>query len=162
MGITVKQAIRQAEEKRRAEDDLREPASGGPAPGGGLLQSHRRRAEPPVQQRCGRDDGAFRYDPRDVADARFLRTFTPKPIVDAHAASEVLLCISCDDRAAVDQIADQALAAGGREAREAQDMGFMYSRSFEDPDGHIWEPMFMDMAAASEAMAQPQPQPVEA
>jgi predicted lactoylglutathione lyase len=92
----------------------------------------------------------------------FFRTFTPKPIVDAHAASEVLLCISCDDRAAVDAMTEHALAAGGREAREAQDMGFMYSRSFEDPDGHIWEPMHMDMAAATKAMAQPEPQPVEA
>ncbi len=87
----------------------------------------------------------------------FFSTFTPKRIVDAREASEVLLCISCDDRAAVDEITEQALAAGGREPRAAQDMGFMYSRSFEDLDGHIWEPMHMDVAAATEAMAQPQP-----
>jgi predicted lactoylglutathione lyase len=88
----------------------------------------------------------------------FFRTFTPKRIVDAHEASEVLLCISCDDRGAVDEITQQALAAGGREARDPQDMGFMYSRSFEDPDGHIWEPMWMDAEAATQAMAQ-QPEP---
>jgi hypothetical protein len=47
------------------------------------------------------------------------------------------------------------VAAGGRETRERQDMGYMYGRAFEDPDGHVWEPMFMDMAAAQQAMAQP-------
>ena len=83
--------------------------------------------------------------------------FTPKPIADAHATSEVLLCISSDSREDVDRITEAALAAGGREPREKQDYGFMYSRSFEDPDGHIWEPMWMDLEAATEAMAAPQP-----
>ena len=78
--------------------------------------------------------------------------FTPKKIADAHATSEVLIAISEDSRAGVDDITESALAAGGREPRERQDFGFMYSRSFEDLDGHIWEPMWMDMAAASEAM----------
>jgi predicted lactoylglutathione lyase len=78
--------------------------------------------------------------------------FTPKQIVDAKASSEVLICISEDSREAVDAITDQALAAGGREPREKQDYGFMYGRSFEDLDGHIWEPMWMDMAAAQAAM----------
>ena len=85
-----------------------------------------------------------------------FRQFTPKRIADAHESSEVLICVSCDSRAAVDEMTEQALASGGREPREPQDHGFMYGRSFEDPDGHIWEPMFMDMAAAAEAMAQPQ------
>jgi len=79
--------------------------------------------------------------------------FTPKRIADAHQTSEVLICISEDSREGVDAITEKALAAGGREPRERQDYGFMYSRSFEDPDGHIWEPMWMDLAAASEAMA---------
>jgi predicted lactoylglutathione lyase len=79
--------------------------------------------------------------------------FTPKRIADAKETSEVLICISADSREAVDDITDKALAAGGREAREKQDEGFMYSRSFEDPDGHIWEPMWMDMEAATAAMA---------
>lgn len=78
--------------------------------------------------------------------------FTPKPIADAHATSEVLIALSADSREGVDEIADNALAAGGKEPRERQDYGFMYSRSFEDLDGHIWEPMWMDMAAATEAM----------
>jgi predicted lactoylglutathione lyase len=79
--------------------------------------------------------------------------FTPKTIADAKTTSEVLICISADSREAVDEITEKALAAGGREAREPQDYGFMYGRSFEDPDGHIWEPMWMDMEAATAAMA---------
>ena len=86
-----------------------------------------------------------------------FRQFTPKRVADAHETSEVLIAISADSREAVDDIADRALAAGGREPRESQDYGFMYSRSFEDPDGHIWEPMWMDLEAASEAMAVPEP-----
>ena len=88
--------------------------------------------------------------------------FTPKRIADAHATSEVLICISADSREAVDEITDKALAAGGREPREKQDYGFMYGRSFEDLDGHIWEPMWMDVEAATAAMAQPQPEPAQA
>jgi uncharacterized protein len=87
-----------------------------------------------------------------LTHAKFAQ-FTPKRIADARETSEVLLCVSCDSRAAVDEITEAALAAGGREPREPQDHGFMYGRSFEDPDGHIWEPMFMDMAAA-EALGQ--------
>ena len=79
--------------------------------------------------------------------------FTPKKIADARETSEVLICISADSREAVDDITDKALAAGGREPREKQDYGFMYGRSFEDLDGHIWEPMWMDMEAAKAAMA---------
>ncbi len=63
----------------------------------------------------------------------------------------MLLCISRDSREAVNTIAEQAIAAGGRETREPQDMaGMMYSRSFEDLDGHVWEPMWMDPAAAAQ------------
>lgn len=78
--------------------------------------------------------------------------FTPKRIADSHATSEVLICVSEDSRDGVDAITDKAIAAGGKEARDRQDYGFMYSRSFEDLDGHIWEPMWMDLAAATEAM----------
>jgi predicted lactoylglutathione lyase len=80
--------------------------------------------------------------------------FTPKAIADAKAVSEVLICISEDSREGVDAIADAALAAGGKEPRERQDYGFMYGRSFEDLDGHIWEPMWMDMAGFEAAAAQ--------
>ena len=87
-----------------------------------------------------------------LTHAKF-KEFTPKRIADARETSEVLICISADSREAVDDITEKALAAGGKEPREAQDHGFMYGRSFEDLDGHIWEPMWMDLEAATAAMA---------
>ena len=76
----------------------------------------------------------------------FYATFTRKPIADARDSSQVLLCISCDSPAAVDEITEAAAAAGGTaDVGPKQDMGgMMYGRSFEDPDGHHWEPMWMD------------------
>ena len=91
----------------------------------------------------------------------FYRTFTTKQIADTHATSAALLCLSFDDRAGVDLITDAAIAAGGRETRPAQDHGFMYGRAFEDLDGHVFEPMYMDMDAALAAFAAA-PQAVEA
>ena len=64
----------------------------------------------------------------------FFQGFTPKPITDAHKNTEVLIALSADSRAAVDDMLAKVLAAGGTEAREPQDMGFMYNRSFNDPD----------------------------
>jgi hypothetical protein len=70
-------------------------------------------------------------------------TFTKKPI----GAGEVMLALSCDSRAAVDTMTDAAAAQGGKaDVNPKQDMGFMYGRCFEDADGHIWEPMFVDMS----------------
>jgi hypothetical protein len=80
------------------------------------------------------------------------RTFTPKAIPDARESAQVMLCISEDSRAGVDAITGKAIAAGGRETGEPDDYGFMYGRNFEDLDGHIWSPMWMDMAAATAAM----------
>jgi predicted lactoylglutathione lyase len=74
------------------------------------------------------------------------RTFTSKTIPDARASAQVMLCISEESRAAVDAITEKALAAGGRETGDPDDYGFMYGRNFEDLDGHIWAPMWMDMA----------------
>ena len=88
-------------------------------------------------------------------------TFTPKAIPDAHQSAQVMLCISEDSREAVDAITEKALAAGGREHGEPDDYPFMYGRNFEDPDGHIWAPMYFDMAAF-EAMQAPQPAPAAA
>jgi predicted lactoylglutathione lyase len=83
-----------------------------------------------------------------------FRQFTPKAIADARATSEVLLCLSAESRDAVDGMVDKAGRAGGRtDPGPKQDHGFMYGRSFEDPDGHIWEVMWMDVAAAQAAMA---------
>lgn len=84
-----------------------------------------------------------------------FRQFTPKSIADARTSSKVLVCISASDKQDVDQFISKAAAAGGRAAPSSvQDYGFMYGRSFEDPDGHIWEIMWMDMEAAKQAMPQ--------
>lgn len=84
-----------------------------------------------------------------------FRQFTPKAIADAKTSSEVLICLSADSREAVDAMVDKAWTAGGKvDPCPKQDYGFMYGRSFEDPDGHIWEVMWMDVAAAQAAMAQ--------
>ena len=73
--------------------------------------------------------------------------FTGKPIADAHQASEVMLALSADDRQAVDALVVAAGANGGRaDVNPPQDHGFMYGRSFEDLDGHVWETFFMDMS----------------
>ena len=73
-------------------------------------------------------------------------TFTKKPIVDARRESEVMLALSAENASAVDKITDAAGANGGKaDVNPKQDHGFMYGRSFEDADGHIWECMFMDM-----------------
>jgi predicted lactoylglutathione lyase len=78
-----------------------------------------------------------------------FKAFTSRPIADASTV-EVLTAIQLADRAAVDAMADAAAAHGGREHRPVQDLGFMYSRAFEDPDGHVWEPFFMDEGAVPE------------
>jgi len=84
------------------------------------------------------------------------RQFTPKKIADARTTSEVLICLSADSRAAVDDMIGRAKAAGGvLDPTPQQDYGFMYGRSFEDPDGHIWEVMWMDVEAAARAKAVP-------
>ena len=83
-----------------------------------------------------------------------FRQFTTKAIPDARATCQVLLCLSADSRAEVDGTVERAGAAGGAmDPGLKQDHGFMYGRSFEDPDGHIWEVMWMDMDAARTAMA---------
>jgi predicted lactoylglutathione lyase len=80
----------------------------------------------------------------------FWRTFTDKKIVDAKASVQVSLAISRDSREEVDEIVEAAAGAGGRaDPGPKQDLGFMYSRGFEDPDGHIWEPVWMNPAVAS-------------
>ena len=81
----------------------------------------------------------------------FWKTFTDKQIPDARSVAQVLLCLSQDRQDAVDAIVDKAVAVGGRsDPTPKQDMGFMYGRSFEDPDGHIWENVYMNMAAVPE------------
>ncbi|KJC40337.1 lactoylglutathione lyase [Bradyrhizobium sp. LTSPM299] len=83
-----------------------------------------------------------------------FRQFTPKTISDAKTTSEVLICLSADSRDAVDDTVSKARGAGGTaDPSPKQDYGFMYGRSFEDPDGHIWEMMWMDVEAATKAQS---------
>jgi len=78
-----------------------------------------------------------------------FRQFTPLPIADARAGSQVLLCLSSDSRESVDTAVERAVASGGTaDPAPKQDYGVMYGRSVADPDGHIWEIMWMDPAAA--------------
>lgn len=74
----------------------------------------------------------------------FFQTFINRPIADATRTTQVLLALSCNSRAEVDDMVAKALAAGGSAPMPVQDLGFMYSHDFEDPDGHVWEPMYMD------------------
>jgi uncharacterized protein len=79
------------------------------------------------------------------------RSFTDRPIPST-TNSEVMLCVSCDDRAAVDALVTAGAAHGGTaDLHPPQDHGFMYQRTIVDPDGHVWEPMWMDPAAVPPA-----------
>ncbi|MFE4637063.1 VOC family protein [Streptomyces sp. NPDC056773] len=78
-----------------------------------------------------------------LAEERF-KSFTHKAIADTATSTSVLLCLSAESRAKVDETVDTALAAGATEPRDAQDYGTMYGRAFEDLDGHTWEIMWMD------------------
>ena len=78
--------------------------------------------------------------------------FTPKEIADARRSTEVLVAMSCDSRDEVDEMIERAVSAGGKaDPGPKQDYGFMYGRSFEDLDGHIFEVMWMDVEAAMRA-----------
>src|SRR3712207_5353233 len=96
----------------------------------------------------------FSFDPRFtdeqatcmiVSDEAFVmllvrsrfKDFTKKGLCDATTHTEAILALSAESREQVDELADKALAAGGRPANDPLDHGFMYGRSFEDPDGHI-------------------------
>jgi predicted lactoylglutathione lyase len=75
----------------------------------------------------------------------YFATFTTKPVADAHASCQALLCLSRDSRQAVDALAESAAKAGGKsDVRSPIDMGFLYNRAFEDPDGHVFELVWMN------------------
>jgi uncharacterized protein len=78
----------------------------------------------------------------------FFATFTTKDVADAAASTEAILAVSARSREEVDTLVDRALELGGAVAKQPSDQGFMYGRSFYDPDGHAWEVMWMDPAAA--------------
>ena len=81
-----------------------------------------------------------------LTEAKF-REFTKKKIADATKTTEVLTALSMDSREQVNSLVNKALAAGATEAREPMDHGFMFERSFNDLDGHIWEIFYMDQSA---------------
>ena len=78
----------------------------------------------------------------------FFKTFTKKAVADTTRSTEVLVCLSCESRAEVDELVAKARTAGATVPNAPQDHGFMYGHGFEDLDGHIWELAYMDMAAA--------------
>lgn len=70
--------------------------------------------------------------------------FASRPVADPLAATGALYALSCDSKEAVRALCETAFAAGGRKYREPDDHGFMYAWGFEDPDGHTWEPFWMN------------------
>jgi hypothetical protein len=78
-----------------------------------------------------------------LTEAKF-QEFTPKPLCDAMKNTEVLVCLSCESRAQVDDLVRKALLAGGTTYAEPKDYGFMYGHGFQDLDGHIWELVYME------------------
>lgn len=79
--------------------------------------------------------------------------FTTRPLVDSTTHTEAIIALSADSREEVDALAEKALEHGGTPAKEPMDFGFMYGRSFNDPDGHHWEIFWMDPAALEETPA---------
>jgi predicted lactoylglutathione lyase len=81
-----------------------------------------------------------------------FQTFTPKQICDAGKYTEVLVCLSLESRAKVDQMVAKAIAGGGSTYNEPQDHGFMYGHGFQDLDGHIWELVYMEPTEVKEPL----------
>ncbi|SDQ73802.1 VOC family protein [Actinopolyspora saharensis] len=79
----------------------------------------------------------------------FFGTFTRKSVADANSTTEVITCLGLESRQRVDELVDEAFAAGAGAANEVMDEGFMYLRSFQDLDGHIWEVAWMDPEQAA-------------
>src|SRR6478672_12344606 len=78
---------------------------------------------------------------------KFFKTFTKKEISDVSKNTEVIVALSTQSREEVDQMMEKVIGAGGKESRDPQDHGWMYGRSFEDIDGHLWEIFYMDESA---------------
>src|SRR5918998_6633936 len=113
----------------------------------------------------------FSFDPRFtdesatcmvVSDEAFVmllvndrfKDFTKNEIADPTRQTEAILAVSAENREEVDDLAEKALATGGSPANEPMDLGFMYNRSFNDPDGHLWEVVWMDLQAAETAASE--------
>jgi uncharacterized protein len=78
----------------------------------------------------------------------YFSTFSPRPVVDASRNAQVLMALTRDSRAEVDAIAEAAVSAGGKaDVRFVMDLGWLYNRSFADPDGHLFEAVWVDVSA---------------
>lgn len=78
---------------------------------------------------------------------KFFKSFTKKEICDTTKDTEVIVALSTDSREKVDEMMQNVVEAGGKESREPQDHGWMYGRSFQDINGHLWEIIYMDEKA---------------
>ncbi len=78
----------------------------------------------------------------------FFKTFTPHELCDAHKSTEVIVCLSADSRARVDELVGKAVAAGARTPNASKDYGFMYQHGYQDLDGHLWGLIYMEPDAA--------------
>ncbi|MBI5475622.1 MAG: VOC family protein [Ignavibacteriales bacterium] len=78
---------------------------------------------------------------------KFYKTFTDKEICDTAKSTEAILAITAESREKVDEMMNNVILAGGMEPRKLQDHGWMYGRSFQDVDGHLWEIFYMDESA---------------
>ncbi|TLX84590.1 MAG: glyoxalase/bleomycin resistance/extradiol dioxygenase family protein [Thaumarchaeota archaeon] len=78
---------------------------------------------------------------------KFFKTFTKKEICDTTKDTEVIIALSTESREKVDQMINDVIEAGGKESRKPQDHGWMYERSFQDINGHVWEIIYMDEKA---------------
>jgi predicted lactoylglutathione lyase len=78
---------------------------------------------------------------------KFFKIFTKKEICDTTKDTEVIIALSAESREKVDQMINKVIEAGGSESREPQDHGWMYGRSFQDINGHLWEIIYMDESA---------------
>ena len=83
-----------------------------------------------------------------LTEAKF-KFFSPKEICDAKKYAEVLVCLSCESRAKVDEMVSKAVVAGGNTYKEPHDQGFMYGHGFQDLDGHVWELIYMEPNAVN-------------
>jgi uncharacterized protein len=81
---------------------------------------------------------------------KYFKTFMSKEVCDTAKSAEVLIALSYESRAEVDELVAKAIAAGGTTYKEPNDMGFMYQHGFQDLDGHIWEIFFMEPTAVNQ------------
>ena len=81
----------------------------------------------------------------------FFKTFTKKELCDATRSTEVLVCLSCESRAKVDDLVAKAIASGGTTPNDSKDYGFMFQHGFQDLDGHLWELIYMEPAKVAKA-----------